>query len=66
MRHAGRIVSVVVSGIAKAIPCRLIGDWNLSAAPMFLLMGYIASVTGLTNGLFASTRGEGPALMRAD
>ncbi|WP_374632108.1 TRAP transporter large permease [Ferrovibrio sp.] len=43
-------------GIAKAIPYQLIGDWNLSAVPMFLLMGYVASATGLTNGLFASAR----------
>jgi tripartite ATP-independent transporter DctM subunit len=43
-------------GIAKAIPYRLIGDWNLSAVPMFLLMGYIASATGLTQGLFAAAR----------
>lgn len=43
-------------GIAKAIPYELIGDWNLSAVPMFLLMGYVASATGLTNGLFASAR----------
>jgi C4-dicarboxylate transporter DctM subunit len=42
--------------IAKSIPYTLIGDWNLSAVPMFLLMGYIASATGLTNGLFASAR----------
>lgn len=43
-------------GISKAIPYDLIGDWNLSAVPMFLLMGYIASSTGLTRGLFASAR----------
>ena len=43
-------------GIAKAIPYQLIGDWNLSAVPMFLLMGYVASATGLTSGLFASGR----------
>lgn len=43
-------------GIAKTIPYDLIGDWNLSAVPMFLLMGYVASATGLTNGLFASAR----------
>lgn len=43
-------------GIAKSIPYTLIGDWNLSAVPMFLLMGYIASATGLTQGLFASAR----------
>lgn len=43
-------------GISKAIPYELIGDWNLSAVPMFLLMGYIASATGLTRGLFSSAR----------
>ncbi len=43
-------------GIAKVIPYELIGDWNLSAVPMFLLMGYVASATGLTNGLFSSAR----------
>lgn len=43
-------------GIAKAIPYELIGDWNLSAVPMFLLMGYVASATGLTCGLFAAAR----------
>src|SRR6218665_3997926 len=43
-------------GIAKNIPYELIGDWNLSAVPMFLLMGYVASGTGLTHGLFASAR----------
>lgn len=43
-------------GIAKTIPFELIGDWNLSAVPMFLLMGYVASATGLTNGLFSAAR----------
>uniref|UniRef100_UPI003BAD22B7 TRAP transporter large permease n=1 Tax=Stappia sp. TaxID=1870903 RepID=UPI003BAD22B7 len=43
-------------GIAKAIPYEMIGDWNLSAVPMFLLMGYIASGAGLTSGLFAAAR----------
>jgi tripartite ATP-independent transporter DctM subunit len=43
-------------GIAKAVPYRLIGDWNLSAVPMFLLMGYVASATGLTSGLFSAAR----------
>ncbi len=43
-------------GIAKAIPYELIGDWNLSAVPMFLLMGYVASRAGLTNGLFGAAR----------
>lgn len=43
-------------GIAKGIPYALIGDWNLSAVPMFLLMGYIASSAGLTDGLFKAAR----------
>ncbi|WP_249694293.1 TRAP transporter large permease [Stappia sp. WLB 29] len=43
-------------GIVKAVPYDLVGDWNLSAVPMFLLMGYIASGAGLTKGLFAAAR----------
>ena len=47
------ITSLDVSlGIVKAVPFELIGDWNLSAVPAFLLMGYVASSTGLTTGLF--------------
>lgn len=43
-------------GIAKAVPYELVGDWNLSAVPMFLLMGYFASAAGLTRGLFGAAR----------
>ncbi|CAM5221745.1 TRAP transporter large permease protein OS=Castellaniella defragrans OX=75697 GN=HNR28_001725 PE=3 SV=1 [Castellaniella defragrans] len=43
-------------GVAKAVPYELVGDWNLSAVPMFLLMGYFASASGLTNGLFKAAR----------
>lgn len=43
-------------GVSKAIPYEVIGDWNLSAVPMFLLMGYIASSAGLTKGLFTAAR----------
>jgi len=43
-------------GIAKAVPFHLIGDWNLSAIPMFLLMGFIAVEAGLTRGLFGAAR----------
>lgn len=43
-------------GIARAVPYDLIGDWNLSAVPMFLLMGYLASGAGLTAGLFQAAR----------
>lgn len=43
-------------GILTAIPLNFIADWNLSAVPMFLLMGYIAAQAGLTKGLFQSAR----------
>jgi len=43
-------------GIAKAVPFHEIGNWNLSAIPMFLLMGFIAVEAGLTRGLFGSAR----------
>lgn len=43
-------------GILTAIPANFIADWNLSAVPMFLLMGYIAAQAGLTKGLFQSAR----------
>ena len=43
-------------GIVTAVPYNFVGDWNLSAAPMFLLMGYVASSAGLTSGLFKAMR----------
>jgi C4-dicarboxylate transporter DctM subunit len=43
-------------GIITAVPFNFVGDWNLSAVPMFLLMGYVASSAGLTSGLFNSMR----------
>lgn len=54
-------ISVLISpmaaiGISKAVPYELIGDWNLSAVPMFLLMGFLASGGGLTAGLFGAAR----------
>ena len=42
--------------IAANVPFELIGDWNLSAVPMFLLMGFLASEAGLTRGLFKAAR----------
>ncbi|MEJ8574191.1 TRAP transporter large permease subunit [Microbaculum marinum] len=42
--------------IASNVPFELIGDWNLSAIPMFLLMGFLASEAGLTRGLFQAAR----------
>jgi len=43
-------------GILTAVPFRFVGDWNLTAIPMFLLMGYIASSMGLSAGLFRAMR----------
>lgn len=43
-------------GIVTAVPYSFVGDWNLSAVPMFLLMGYVASSAGLTSGLFRFMR----------
>ena len=39
-------------GMLKAIPYNFAGNWDLSAVPMFLFMGFIAANSGLTNGLF--------------
>lgn len=43
-------------GVLKAVPFEMVGDWNLSAIPMFLLMGYIAASSELTKNLFKSAR----------
>lgn len=43
-------------GIVRAIPFQFTANWNFSAVPMFLLMGYVAGHAGLTNGLFTSFR----------
>lgn len=43
-------------GTISAVPYNFVGDWSLTAIPMFLLMGYVASSTGLTAGLFSAMR----------
>jgi len=43
-------------GIITAIPFNFVGDWNLTAIPMFLLMGFVASEAGLSSGLFRAMR----------
>jgi tripartite ATP-independent transporter DctM subunit len=43
-------------GIISTVPFNFIGNWSLSAAPMFLLMGYICTATGMTEGLFKAMR----------
>ncbi len=43
-------------GVVSSVPFNFVGDWNLTAIPMFLLMGYVASFSGLTSGLFKAMR----------
>jgi C4-dicarboxylate transporter, DctM subunit len=43
-------------GLVRAIPFQFIANWSFSAVPMFLLMGFVASHAGLTNGLFSAMR----------
>jgi tripartite ATP-independent transporter DctM subunit len=43
-------------GLLSAVPFNFLGDWSLSAIPMFLLMGFIASRSGLTDGLYKAMR----------
>lgn len=43
-------------GIVTAVPFNFVGDWNLTAVPMFLLMGYVAFAADLTGGLFRAMR----------
>lgn len=42
--------------LLKAVPYQFIANWSFSAVPMFLLMGYVASQSGLTSGLFKMMR----------
>ncbi len=42
--------------ILVSAPFNLIGNWNFSAAPMFLLMGYVCTDARLTDGLFRFLR----------
>ncbi|MCR4265559.1 TRAP transporter large permease [Nitratireductor sp. ZSWI3] len=46
----------VAWGMISATPFDYVGQWELSAAPMFLLMGFICSETQMTRGLFAALR----------
>lgn len=43
-------------GVISSTPFNFIGNWSLTAVPMFLLMGYICTTTGLTRGLFSAMR----------
>ncbi|MCA1775676.1 MAG: TRAP transporter large permease [Loktanella sp.] len=46
----------VAWGVISATPFDYVGQWELSAAPMFLLMGFICSSTDMTRGLFLALR----------
>ena len=43
-------------GMLKAVPYQFVANWSFSAVPMFLLMGFVASQSGLTSGLFRMMR----------
>ena len=43
-------------GSVSRLPYEFATNWNFSAVPMFLLMGFVASETGLTKGLFSASR----------
>lgn len=43
-------------GALKAIPYSFAANWQLSSVPMFLLMGFLAFHTGITQALFQAAR----------
>ena len=43
-------------GIISTIPYNFVATWELSAVPMFLMMGYIAARCQITSGLFQAMR----------
>jgi len=45
-----------VFGAARSMPYAFVAKWELSAVPMFLLMGAIAYYSGLTTSLFKAMR----------
>ncbi|MCB1809741.1 MAG: TRAP transporter large permease subunit, partial [Candidatus Competibacteraceae bacterium] len=46
----------VAWGMISATPFDFVGQWELSAAPMFLFMGYLCTTTAMTQGLFQAMR----------
>lgn len=48
--------SNVAMGLLGNVPYEFIGDWSLSAVPMFMFMGFLASEMKLTKSLFAAMR----------
>ena len=43
-------------GLLRSVPYQFVANWSFSAIPMFLLMGFIASHSGLSSGLFRLAR----------
>lgn len=53
----GEITSMRVAwGMISATPFDFAGTWELTAAPMFLFMGYLCTSTNMTQGLFHAMR----------
>ena len=46
----------VAFGLLGNVPFDFIGDWSLSAVPMFIFMGYVATEMKLTAALFSAMR----------
>lgn len=46
----------VAWGMISATPFDFAGTWELTAAPMFLFMGYLCTTTNMTQGLFHAMR----------
>ncbi|TCK04046.1 TRAP transporter large permease [Marinobacterium mangrovicola] len=46
----------IALGMVSATPFDFAGQWELSAAPMFLFMGYLCTSTNMTQGLFTAMR----------
>lgn len=42
----------VALSLVTSTPYNFVGQWELSAAPMFILMGYLCTATKLTEGIF--------------
>ncbi|WP_152208692.1 TRAP transporter large permease [Marinobacter changyiensis] len=52
-----QITSISVAwGMISATPFDFAGTWELTAAPMFLFMGYLCTTTNMTQGLFHAMR----------
>lgn len=45
-----------IYGAARTLPYTFVAKWELSAVPMFLLMGSVTYYSGLTSGLFRAMR----------